>query len=107
MGRLERFSDKEEVPGSNPGAPTSHLQGNRVPHSLRRRPFATILQPKCVRLVGTKRESMGVVGTDAMFAGRGQAGASSRHPRAVRVPFTMRLSPWAIAARPLAEIRRD
>jgi hypothetical protein len=59
MGRLLILPDKEEVPGSNPGAPTSDLQGKRVSSSLRRRPAATILQPKYVRRDATRWDSMG------------------------------------------------
>src|SRR5665647_3472309 len=59
MGRLISLPDKEEVPGSNPGAPTSHLQGN-LPLTPPLSPSAAIiLQPKCVRLDGTERDVMG------------------------------------------------
>ena len=58
MGRLLILPDKEEVPGSNPGAPTSDLQEFLPLTSSPRPPSATIWQPKCVGTVGTERDSM-------------------------------------------------
>jgi len=62
MGRLFILPDKEEVPGSNPGAPTSDLQGflplTPPPGSL----LARFLQPKCVRSVGAGWDAKGAVG---------------------------------------------
>ena len=51
MGRLISLPDKEEVPGSNPGAPTSDLQGFLPRHVPPGRPLARFLQPKCVVVV--------------------------------------------------------
>src|SRR5665811_928736 len=67
MGRLFILPDKEEVPGSNPGAPTSHLQGflARTPplEPPSATPSAIILQPKCVRLDGKGWYSLGLAVT--------------------------------------------
>jgi hypothetical protein len=58
MGRLFSLPDEEEVPGSNPGAPTSHLQGNPSVAPPLGPPFARFLQPKCLVVDGTKRGVM-------------------------------------------------
>jgi hypothetical protein len=55
MDRLLILPDKEEVPGSNPGAPTSDLQGFLPLDPPLRPPLARFLQPKCLHLDGTSR----------------------------------------------------
>ena len=50
--------DKEEVPGSNPGAPTSDLQGFLPLDPSPEPRAATFLQPKCLGLNGTERDAM-------------------------------------------------
>jgi hypothetical protein len=64
MGRLCSLPDKEEVPGSNPGAPTSHLQGFLPLAPPPAPPSATILQPKCSVADGTLWDSPGLAVTD-------------------------------------------
>src|SRR5665647_2103756 len=61
MGRLIILPDKEEVPGSNPGAPTSDLQGFLPFATPPDPPSAILLQPKCSVVDGTGRGSLGVV----------------------------------------------
>jgi uncharacterized protein with GYD domain len=63
MGRLLCLPDKEEVRGSNPRAPTSDLQGNRVPTPAPRPRSATFLQPKCSGVDGTERVRLRLVVT--------------------------------------------
>ena len=59
--RQDSLPDKEEVPGSNPGAPTSDLQGNPAPTPLRPGPSAILLQPKCLVVDGTERDGLRLV----------------------------------------------
>src|SRR5450756_2157758 len=66
MGRLISLPDKEEVPGSNPGAPTTHLQGVLPLTPPLRPPAAILLQPKCSHTDGTERDSSGLAVTGAV-----------------------------------------
>jgi hypothetical protein len=61
MGRLLILPDKEEVPGSNPGAPTSDLQGFLPRDPPLGPPLARFLQPKCVVLDATRWDSLSFV----------------------------------------------
>ena len=63
MGRLFSLPDKEEVPGSNPGAPTSDLQGFLPLTPPLRPPAAILLQPKCLRWDDSSWGSLALVVT--------------------------------------------
>src|SRR5665647_3877134 len=65
MGRLFSLPDKEEVRGSNPRAPTGDLQGFLPLDTPLGPPSATILQPKCLVMVGTERDAVSVIGMKA------------------------------------------
>lgn len=62
------FSDKEEVRGSNPRAPTVDLQVFLPLAPLLRPPAAIILQPKCTGLDGTERDYLRLAATGSDLA---------------------------------------
>jgi hypothetical protein len=70
MGRLFILPDKEEVRGSNPGAPTSHLQGSVILVLSPWRPVVAEMPP--VRPFGSGRTHCWSANDDAWSRKRGK-----------------------------------